>query len=295
MKRITSIGEILFDIYPATKKIGGAPFNFIYHIIKLTGQGSIISRVGDDENGREILSFLKEHGIPSEYIQVDTKYPTGLSIANLDQNKIPHWTIKENSAYDFIELNNEIESHINQNTDCLYFGTLAQRRTTSRTTIKRLFNKNIKHLCDLNIRQNFYSIHTIEETLKAADVLKLNLDELKLLNDLLYGIHFKQDDVVKRISEQYNLELISVTMGEDGAIIYAGDKKNECRISVNDIVDTVGAGDAYASILCIGYLNNWDIEKINLFASEFAARITKIYGALPVNDDFYNNFKDKIK
>ncbi len=295
MKRITSIGEILFDIYPETKKIGGAPFNFIYHILKLTGTGSFISRVGDDENGREILSFLKEHGIPSDYIQVDKKYPTGLSVANLDENKIPHWTIIENSAYDYIELNNEIESHINHNTDCFYFGTLAQRRTTSRTSIQHFFDKRIKHLCDLNIRQHFFSIHTIEETLKAVDVLKLNLDELKLLNDLFYGIHFKQDDVVKRLSEQYSIGLISVTMGGDGAIIYAGDKKHECRISVTDIVDTVGAGDAYASILCIGYINNWEIEKINLLASGFAAEITKINGALPLNDDFYNNFREKIK
>ena len=107
MIRVTSIGEILFDVYPKLKTLGGASFNFIYHYIKLTGQGNFVSRVGEDARGEEILDFISKNQLSLNYIQTDPEHPTGESIAVLDQNKIPSWKIKTGTAYDYFELESD--------------------------------------------------------------------------------------------------------------------------------------------------------------------------------------------
>ncbi len=294
MKNITSFGEILFDVYPDKKTLGGAPFNFIYHIIKLTGQGNFISRVGDDEPGRKILGGLTSAGISTAFIQNDQTHPTGAANANLDENKIPHWIIEENRAYDFIEATSSINDLIKNKTDCLYFGTLAQRNVISKETLRSLFGKKIKYFCDLNLRQNFYNEDVLISSLENADALKLNDDELKILNNLLLKKSENEVDLIKRLSGNFNIELVCLTKGEDGAAIYKNGETNCCKVNVKNVVDTVGAGDAYASILSIGYLQGWDIGKINKLASEFAAEIIKVDGALPKDDNVYKSFKEKI-
>ena len=194
MKKITSIGEILFDVYGNQKKLGGAPFNFIYHIIKLTGQGNFVSRIGNDESGEKIRRILNEKKISDQFLQTDQTHKTGVAKTNLNNNKVPDFVIKENCAYDFINQTDDLLKVVNDQTDCLYFGTLAQRNETSRKTIQSLFDKRIKYFCDLNIRQKFYSKEIIEKSLYAADVLKLNEDELKLVNK---GETLIQKDKVK--------------------------------------------------------------------------------------------------
>ena len=294
MQKITSIGEILFDIYPDRKTIGGAPFNFIYHVIKLTGEGHFVSRVGNDENGKNIIEFLKNNDISAEYIQSDLLHPTGESIATLNEMKIPDWEIKTGTAYDFVELNNEIESLLSKKTDCLYFGTLAQRNVTTRQTIQRFFNGNTKYFCDLNIRQNFYTEDLIKQCLTACNVLKLNEDELHLVNKLLLKKNFDAYETPRALLEEYSIELLCVTRGDEGAVINKGDRTDHCRVKIKNVIDTVGAGDAYAAILCLGYLREWDIEKTNRIASEFAGEIVKINGALPADTSLYERYKELI-
>lgn len=294
MPSITSVGEILFDVYNGEKKLGGAPFNFIYHVIKLTGKGNFVSRVGEDELGREIISFLGKKKISSKYIQVDGKHPTGKAIANLDENKVPHWVIKENTAYDFIEQTDEFDSLI-KNSDCIYFGTLAQRNAKSRETIQSLFGRNVKYFCDLNIRQNFFSNGILESSLSGADVLKLNEDELKLINKIFSKNPYDLEKSSQEILSKYNLDLLCVTRGENGSILFNSDRTNFHSVNVKNVVDTVGAGDAFAAILCIGYLEGWVLEKLNKLASEFAMEIVKVKGALPKDDSIYESFREKIK
>lgn len=293
-KKITSIGEILFDVYPKENKLGGAPFNFIFHVNKITGSGNFISRIGEDNLGSNIRSFFLANNITDKYLQIDKEHKTGIANANLDEMKIPHWKIEENTAYDFITSNNEIEELINEETNCLYFGTLAQRSETSRSTIQSLFGNNIKYFCDLNIRQNYYSKEIIEKSLKAANVLKLNYDELKLINDLLIKKEFDIVSLAKEISSKYKVDLICVTMGEDGAILVRDEHVDKYKVSVNDIIDTVGAGDAYAAVLCLGYLNAWDISKINKLACSFAAETTMVNGALLKNDSVYEKIRNEF-
>jgi fructokinase len=294
MERITAIGEILFDVYPETKNLGGAPLNFLYHVHKLTNKGNIISRVGFDVLGNKVLNFLKRKGIETKYIQVDHLHPTGVTTVNLDENKVPSFNIDEERAYDYIEINDEITQLINEKTDCLYFGSLAQRSETSKSTIHNLFGKKTKYFCDLNIRQNFYSEGIITKSLTTANALKLNIDELKLINDLLLSEKFNTEVIAKKIMKNYNVELIAVTKGADGSTLFFNEEKDDCRTSSSTVVDTLGAGDAFAAIICLGYIRDWNLAKMNSLANEFANQICQIKGALPENDEVYYIIKEKF-
>ena len=294
MNRITSIGEILFDVYRDGKTPGGAPFNFLYHIKKLTGEGNFVSRVGNDKEGVEIINLLKENNLSTEYLQIDSEHPTGEATPTLDEKKIPSWNIKNNAAYDFIELTGELKELIAFKTDCLYFGTLAQRNAISGNTIHRLFYKDLIYFCDLNIRQNFYTKDLIMECISASDILKLNTDELRLLNELILNKNFDPYDTPRRLMNEYEIKLLCVTEGDQGASLFNKNEVNHFKTDIDNVVDTVGAGDAYAAILCIGYLQKWNIEKINHIASEFAGEIVKINGAIPEDSQIYYKFKSII-
>ena len=294
MQRITSIGEILYDVYPTRKTPGGASFNFIYHIIKLTGEGHFVSRVGQDGEGADIINFLKTNNIPTDFIQVDNQHPTGESKATLNDMKIPSWKIKTGTAYDYVELNNEVESLIRDDTGCIYYGTLAQRNSITRNTVQHFFNRELKYFCDLNIRQNFYTRELIYDCITAANVLKLNIEELHLVSKLLLSRSYDTEETPGRLLDMFKIDQLCVTYGEKGAIIYEGDKKNNFRVKVENVVDTVGAGDAYASILCLGYLKGWNIEKTNETASKFAGEIVRINGALPEGSAIYDKYIELI-
>lgn len=293
-KYITAVGEILFDVYPTHKKLGGAPFNFIYHIEKLVGNGRIISRIGNDSDGKEILNYLEEKNINTDFIQIDEKFESGIVKVLLDDNKIPSFEILNNRAYDNIQLNDTIVNLI-QNSNLLYVGTLAQRNTISRETIKKTLEMKRKVFCDLNIRQNFYSKQVIEKTLNRSNVVKLNEAELELVTYLLFNV---KDEIMassKRIRNHFDLDLLCVTLGHKGAYLFREDSESYYKVEINKIADTVGAGDAYSAMMCLGYLRDWDLDRINMFASEFAGEICKIHGAIPENDDLYQLYKEKIK
>ena len=272
MERITAIGEILFDVYPETKNLGGAPLNFLYHVHKLTNRGNIISRVGFDVLGNKVLNFLKRKRIETKYIQVDHLHPTGVTTVNLDENKVPSFNIDEERAYDYIEMNDEIAQLINEKTDCLYFGSLAQRSETSKSTIHNLFGKKTKYFCDLNIRQNFYSEGIITKSLTTANALKLNIDELKLINDLLFKEKFSIDTCSKRVMENFDIELIAITKGAEGSTLYNNKEKDDCRTISSAVVDTLGAGDTFNAAVINGCLAGQATAEILEHACRLAGR-----------------------
>ncbi|MDR3666472.1 MAG: PfkB family carbohydrate kinase [Ignavibacteriaceae bacterium] len=290
MKNITAIGEIIFDIYPGYKMPGGAPLNFIYHINKLTGKATFISRVGADTDGKDIVEFLEKSELPISYIQTDKKHDTGAALANLDENKIPHWEIPSGRAYDFIEVPTDKEKIV-QNSSCFYFGSLAQRMEKSRKTIQSFFDKNMKYFFDINIRQNYYTKDILETSLQATDVLKVNDGELKLLHDLFIPGKFDLNKTAYEIITKFDIELAAITMGGKGAWIFTEKEFDFYNAKVNNIVDTTGAGDAYSAILCMGYLNKMKPDKINRLASDFASEIIKIQGAIPNDDSIYARYK----
>ena len=294
MEKITAIGEILFDIYPKTKNLGGAPLNFLYHVYKLTGEGNIISRVGNDILGDKAIKFLNSSGISTSYIQIDHLHPTGVANVKLNKNKVPTFRIDEGRAYDFIENVEKVNQLINKRTDCLYFGSLAQRSKVTKNTIQSLFGKRIKYFCDLNIRQNFYTKEVIKKSLQNTYALKINLDELKLINKLLLGERFFLEKAANKVLEKFNIELLAVTKGDEGTVLLSPNETDEYEITPSKIVDTLGAGDAFAAVFCIGYLRKWELSKTNKLANEFAAEICKIKGALPKKDDIYEDIKERF-
>jgi len=294
MPAVTAIGEILFDVYPTSKALGGAPINFLFHIFKLTGQGTIVSRVGHDVLGEKVIRFLTGNGIAIDYIQDDHKHPTGITNVKLNEQKVPTFNIDTDRAYDFIENTPELQMLVANETDCLYFGSLAQRSKVSRNTIQSLFGKNIKYFCDLNIRQDYFSEDIITCSIQSADVLKVNVDELKLLNDLLIGNKFDIMQTSFELMKKFNIDLMAITKGADGSTLIRNKKADHFQIEIKEVFDTLGAGDAFASILCIGYLQGWALSLINKTANEFAGEICKIEGALPGEDSIYENLKKKM-
>ena len=293
--KIVSIGEVLFDCYQDEKVIGGAPFNFFYHIYKLTSSAEFISRIGNDEDGKSIINFFKKNNISIKYLQLDEKHSTGIVNIKVDKNGNPTFDIIPKCAYDFIDLNPKISKLIEYDTSLLYFGTLAQRSTVSRKTIQSILGKNIKYFCDINLRANYYSKEILDDCFKKANVIKLNEDELKIVSGLFLTGTFELQSSAEELRRKFEIDLLSITLSEGGALLIDKFGVNEYKYSIKKVLDTVGAGDAYSAILCLGYLNNMPIDRINFLANKFAASICGIKGSIPHSDEIYVNFKEEIK
>ena len=285
----TSIGETLFDIFPSHKKLGGAPLNFIYHVKKITGGGNIISRVGKDVLGAKALAEIQKLKISTKYIQQDKIHLTGIANIEMNEDKEPSFTIDTDRAFDFIEQTDEAEDLINLDTDVLYFGTLGQRSKTSRETIQSYFNRGIKYFCDLNLRQKFYSEDIIRSSLETADIIKVNYSELKTLNDILFKTEYNTERIALGLMEQFKINLLAVTRGKDGSTLFENGERSDFSQTDSDIIDTTGAGDAFSAVLCIGFMQGWDLMQINKHANDFACEVCKVEGALPKSDRIYED------
>jgi fructokinase len=294
MKRITSIGEILFDIYGTKKNFGGAPLNFIYHIQKIAGNANFVTAVGDDQDGRTILEFLEDHRFPLQYISIKKGVPTGNVLVKLSDSKVPQYQIKKNVAYDYISISENQKLSLIKNSGLIYFGTLCQRNIISRETIQSFFNSDLIKFCDLNLRQSFYTDKIVFDSLSAADILKLNNDELKVVCSMFSINSVKTAEAVKSLMKRFNIKYIAVTIGEDGAELFSRTGSAHYKVSKGEIIDTVGAGDAYSAILALGIINGHTIENINKLANEFASEVCSVKGALPMDEGIYESYRDHI-
>lgn len=289
---ITAIGEILWDVYPDQKRLGGAPFNFIYHIFKIIGNANFISSVGNDEYGNEILTFLRSIGFDTRTIDVNEHYPTGTVKVELDKNKAPCFTISSECSFDHLLLNKTSLNVFQNETDILYFGTFTTRKGTSRDTVLSLLNHpGKKYFCDLNLRHDFYTKEFIEKTLTTCNVIKLNEYELAKLRDF-FALPESNTSAIEKIMDEFNIDLVGLTLGADGAELYRKNEKDVYKMSSCQIIDTLGAGDAFAAILCLGYLKNLPLHEINKLANEFALDICMVNGALPKEDKIYLKYKN---
>lgn len=292
--KITSVGEILLDIYEDKKIIGGAPFNFIYHIHKFLGTSIFVSALGDDKEGRKIEKFLTEQNISKDFIDAIQSKATGRVIVKLNKDGIPNYEIERNVAYDFIHLTPQKKQKLIQISNLIYFGTLCQRSPVSRTTIQSLYNQNMLYFCDLNLRQNFYSNEIIEASLRSCNILKVNEEELKLVIKLFLGEELNLKRGVEKLQSKYEITYIAVTQGEKGASLFSKVKSSRIEPLKIKVVDTLGAGDAYSAILALGILNNIELNKINSLAVEFSSDICKVNGALPYNNEIYDKYREEL-
>ncbi|MDD4526982.1 MAG: PfkB family carbohydrate kinase [Candidatus Margulisbacteria bacterium] len=298
VKKTLVIGEVLYDIFEDNgyENLGGAPFNFAFHLNKFLGNVNFISAIGQDVRGQKLIKHLKQLNFPIKHIQHLKDFQTGIVKVILAGEGIPSYNIVEDVAYDQISLTPDVSQLINENKDLLYFGTLAQRSEVSRQTIRQIIQKtNVKiKFCDLNLRDNCFNDEIIEFSLQACTFLKINEDELAQINkEERFGN--SREKILKNISEEYNIESICVTLGEKGSLLYSNGQTFIKVIAKEAVVDTVGAGDAFSAMLITAILLGKEPKDALYLASDFSSRICQIEGAIPDNDEWYEASREELR
>jgi len=280
--RILGIGEVLWDLLPAGRKLGGAPANFVCHAYALGAEARLVSRVGDDSLGREILERWAGLGIPTWTIGIDAESPTGTVSVELAADGQPRFTIHENVAWDRIEaaLTTLVAA---SEADAVCFGTLAQRSRPNRAAIHALLGAtrpNALRIFDVNLRPPFVDAAILPESLALANVLKLNDHELPVLAEL-FGLRGTPAELLAALALRFELRVVALTRGGHGSLIHAGGECSEHSGVQTTVLDTVGAGDAFTAAMTIGFLRGWKLDDINQRANEVAAFVCSQPGATP--------------
>ena len=273
-KIIVGIGEILWDMLPSGKQLGGAPMNFAYWINRLGGEAFMVSAVGNDALGEEILSRLSKLGLEEGFVQKNADYPTGTVDVKIDDKGKPDYIIHENVAWDFIEWNDEI-AELAKKTNAVCFGSLSQRAEVSRGTILKFLNnvdENCIKIFDINLRQNFYNKKIIENSLAYATILKLNDEELPVVGNM-FGFAGSDKKMIQKLINEFDLELVALTRGNNGSMLVSQNEISEQDGIHVEVVDTVGAGDCFSAAVIMGILNGKKIDEICLQANELAAKV----------------------
>lgn len=289
---VVGLGELLWDILPDGKKLGGAPANFIYHVCQTGINGYVISSVGDDENGQELIHELQSKQLNTAYIGVDKTKPTGTVTVALDSFGNPSYSINEQVAWDFIELTAE-NKNLMKSAHAVCFGSLAQRSDGSKNTIQKLLlntSPDCIRVFDINLRKQYYSHETIVSSLKLANVLKINEDELKILSSLEH-IEGSETEVMNTLLGRYALNLIALTRGDKDSILLTKDGISILESPKIQVVDTVGAGDSFTAALVTGLLKGMSIREIHKSAIELSAWVCTQSGATPNYPDALSKYR----
>ena len=276
------IGEILWDLLPSGKMLGGAPANFAYQLNSLGISSYPISSIGRDDLGEEIISVLKSNSLSSKYIQLNPNFDTGIVNVKLDENGKPSYKIIEDVAWDNINLTSDLVS-LAKKTSAICFGSLAQRNVESQNTIQEILCETPSdciRVFDINLRQNYYSELVIDQSLKIASVLKLNDEELPIVGST-FGFTGSDESILSQLLANYNLNLIALTKGAQGSLLFLPTTESILEPTKTKIIDTVGAGDAFTAGLVYGLLNDYDISHIHRIASNLATFVCSKNGATP--------------
>jgi len=279
---VIGVGEVLWDLLPAGPQLGGAPANFTSHARALGAKSQVITRVGDDEPGREILRRLGEMGLPGTNVQIDPRAPTGTAAVNLSRKGLARFTIHENAAWDYLELTSEALAAVRQ-AHAICFGSLAQRGETSRHTIQQLVAaapSESWRVFDANLRQHYYSRNVIETSLRLANVLKLNDDELPRLAKM-FGLAGTVRDQIEALAQAFDLLVVALTRGPHGSLLWEDGSWADCPSRAVEVVDTVGAGDSFTAAMVLGLLHKIDLDEVNSLANEVARYVCTQAGATP--------------
>jgi fructokinase len=290
MNPVVGIGELLWDVYPDGHKVaGGAPFNFAFHCHQLGHPAVIVSRVGDDELGRELRARVRELGLSDEYIQTDRDHPTGTVQVTLDARAVPSYTITENVAWDNIAWDERLEA-LAKTCKAVCFGTLAQRAETTWDTVQEFLHTNLHggefvplRVFDVNLRQPNPNPRIIRPSLARAEWVKLNTDEVPRLADVLGRTAEDLTPFVKSLVCLTTPEQRCVmwTHGADGCDVFAfGEEFHEPGAPAN-VVDTVGAGDAFTAAMVCLHLEGRPLRECARFANHYAARVCEQPGGTP--------------
>jgi fructokinase len=290
--KVIGIGEALWDLLPSGPQLGGAPANFAYHAQALGAPAQVITRVGNDHFGREIIERFRKMGLEEDKVQVDEVAPTGTVAVTFTGNGVPHFIIHENVAWDQL-VATQAALKAARAADAVCFGSLAQRSPVSREAIQRLVAAapaDALRIFDVNLRQRFYSHEVIERSLQLANVLKLNDSELPVLAQM-FELGESPNQQMEWLAKAFGMRAVVLTRGAEGSLIYERGRWSEQAAKPVQVVDTVGAGDAFTAALVLGLLHQKDLDEAHSFAAEIARYVCSCAGATPaLPDRFLDRF-----
>jgi fructokinase len=285
---IVGLGETLWDLFPDSKQLGGAPANFAYCSSLLGDRGIAASRVGDGELGRAALQKLAGLGLETSLIQVDAAHPTGTVNVRVDKNGEPAFEITDSVAWDFLAWEPSWQS-LAQEADAVCFGSLAQRATGSRETIRAFLDAvrpGTARIFDVNLRQAFYSAEVLTQSIHLADILKLNHDELPRVAKILeLPGDASEESCAKQFLERYGLKLVCITRGARGSLLVSRGGTDEHPGFRVPVMDTVGAGDAFTAALVHHFLRGSSLAAMNDAANRMGAWVASRAGATPAPEE----------
>jgi fructokinase len=276
-------GEVLFDIFPDGREVlGGAPFNVARHLHGFELEPLFISRVGDDRRGELVREAMTQWDMDLSGLQSDPHHPTG-SVTISMQGTQHSFEILAQQAYDYIEPQPAVELLQQQTTSLLYFGSLIEREATSRTTLQQLRTLPVRKFSDVNLRAPWWQSDQVRTLLNGVDWVKLNDEELTAL-----GFDSEIDKAARRMRAEFDLELLIVTRGAQGAMfVTTDDILHGTPAPIKHLVDTVGAGDAFSSVVLLGIQRGWPLHKTLQYSLEFAAHICEVRGAVLPDNSYY--------
>lgn len=292
-KFVVGIGEVLWDVLPEGKKLGGAPANFAYHVSQFGLNSRVVSAIGNDKLGTEIERDFSEKGL--EGIIEKVAYPTGTVQVSLDDNGVPNYTIKENVAWDNIPFTPALKE-LAQHTCAVSYGSLAQRNIVSRETIHAFLDAMPKEgaykIFDINLRQNFYTKDIICESLERCNVLKINDEELVAVSRLFGYPGIDLQDKCWILLAKYDLKMLILTCGVNGSYVFTPGHVSFVETPKVAVADTVGAGDSFAAAFVFAILRGLSVSEAHKLAVNVSAYVCTQNGAMPILPD---NFITKLE
>ncbi|WP_320970523.1 carbohydrate kinase [Bacteroides nordii] len=280
---IVGMGEALWDVLPEGKKIGGAPANFAYHVSQFGFDSRVVSAVGNDALGDEILEVFKEKQLKHQLQAVN--YPTGTVQVTLDSAGIPLYEIKEGVAWDNIPFTDDLK-RLALSTRAFCFGSLAQRNEVSRTSINRFLDTmpdgdgQLK-IFDINLRQGFYTKEIIRESCQRCNVLKINDEELVAISRMFGYPGIDLQDKCWILLAKYNLKMLILTCGTNGSYVFTPGVVSFQETPRVPVADTVGAGDSFTAAFCASLLKGKSVPEAHKLAVEVSAYVCTQSGAMP--------------
>ena len=283
MKRyIVGLGEALWDVLPEGKKLGGAPANFAYHTAQFGLDTIAISALGDDALAEETIKALEDHKL--NYLMPRVPYPTGTVQVTLTGDGIPTYDIKENVAWDNIPFTTEMEE-IAKNAHAVCFGSLAQRNVVSRDNIRKFLDatpEDCLKICDINLRQQFYTKEILEDSFCICNILKINDEELVVVNRMFGYDSLDMRDTCHRIVEDYHLKMLVLTCGTNGSYVFTDDGLCSFQETPKvEVADTVGAGDSFTGSFCASIIKGLPVQEAHKIAVKVSAYVCTQNGAMP--------------
>ncbi len=281
---VVGLGELLWDLLPDGKKLGGAPANFAYHARALGDEGLPVSRIGADPLGREMSGRLDELGLPAKYVQVDPRRPTGTVHVALDARGVPTFTITPEVAWDHLAWDRELEA-LAAKADAVCFGSLAQRSPVSRATIRAFLSATrpgCLRVFDVNLRQSWYSPEVLRDSLERSSIVKLNETELPVVLEALgLGDGRGLEEGCRRLRGAFRLALACLTLGPEGSLLCAASETLRSPGVKVEVADTIGSGDAFTAVLCHHWLRGAPLERTAEAANRYGAWVASQVGPTP--------------